>query len=170
MHAEIKEKELKNIEGTPLILDIRSNQDYQNLRLSQPHLHIPAANLDIPSFLKSTPLKEHQHLYLLSQHGDTSRLVAKRFLSAGFKNAINIRGGILKSKTDGIPLQQNKSWPLKRIFCFLAGCLIFIGIFLSLFVSKNYLLLPLGIGFLLIFQSIIGKNFLKILFKNKSKN
>ena len=90
MQQQIKETALKNIEGSPLILDIRSNQDYNNLQLKQPHLHIPAANLDIPSFLKTTPIKAHQHLYLLSQKGDASRLVAKRFLKSGFQNIINI--------------------------------------------------------------------------------
>ena len=166
MQQEIKEKELKNIEGTPLILDIRSNQDYNNLHLVQPHIHIPAANLDIPSFLKNTPLREHQNIYILSQHGDTSRLVAKRFTNAGLKNVINIKGGILKSRTDGIAMQQNKSLNLKRIFCFLSGFLIFFGVFLGLFVSKNFFIIPLGIGFLLIFQSIVGKSIVKYLKDN----
>ena len=167
MQQKIKETALKNIEGSPLILDIRSNQDYNNLQLKQPHLHIPAANLDIPSFLKTTPIKAHQHLYLLSQKGDASRLVAKRFLKSGFQNIINIQGGILKSKTDGILMQENKNPRLKRVFCFLAGAMIFIGVFLGLFVSKSYFLIPLGVGFLLMFQSIVGRNIFSPLFKRK---
>lgn len=167
MQQEIKETALKDIEGTPLILDIRSNQDYQNLHLKQPHIHIPAANLDIPSFLKTTPIKEHQHLYLLSQTGASSHIVAKRFLKAGFQNIVNIQGGILKSKTDGIATQMHEGWHFKRVCYFSAGVLIFVGVLLALFVHQNFYLIPLGVGFFLILQSIIGKTLFSPFFKRK---
>lgn len=168
MQQEIKETTLKDIEGTPLILDIRSNQDYSNLHLKQPHIHIPAANLDIPSFLKTTHIKEHQHLYLLSQTGASSQIVAKRFLRSGFQNVVNIQGGILKSKTEGIAMQTHEHWHFKRLYYFLAGTLIFVGVLLALFVHQNFYLIPLGVGFFLILQSIIGKNLFSPFFKRKN--
>ncbi len=164
MTETIKEVALINLEGEPLILDIRSHQNYQKLHLKQPHFHIPAANLDIQRFIQKHLLKTGKTLYLISQTGDTSLTIAKRFQALGYPHVVNIQGGILMAQKDKVSMQENDFFNSKRLVLFWAGAFIFIGVLLALFISQAFYLIPLTIGFLLILESIIGTCFIAKLF------
>lgn len=163
----IEPRELKEDD---LILDVRTNQEHNELSLNQPHWHIPADELDIKNFIKSYHLSEKTPLHLLCKSGHRSLKVAEKFKQEGFFNVKTIAGGILKAKEQGLSLLEHPSWSLRRKFEFSAGALIFIGTLLSLFVSKTFYLIPLGVGFILMTKSITGKcffeNIIKLFFKD----
>ena len=161
----IRSIEPKNLSSDDLILDIRTNQEHNELSLNQPHWHIPMDELNIKNFIKHYHLSEKTPLYILCKSGNRAQRVAKNFQQEGFFNIKIIEGGILKAKNQGLSLIEHPTWSFRRKLEFAAGSLIFIGTLLSLFISKTFYLIPLTIGFFLILKSISGKNFLENIVK-----
>jgi len=73
----------------PLLLDVREPWEYQIVHLEESRL-VPMRQ--IPAELDS--LDEQQEIIVICHHGIRSRQVALFLESHGFRNVINLRGGI----------------------------------------------------------------------------
>ena len=149
--------EPNKLDDDALILDIRTNQEHNEISLNRPHWHIPMDELDIKNFIKHYHITEKKCLNILCRSGSRALKVANQFEKEGIDNVKIIAGGILRAKEHGLSVFEHQTWSLRRKLEFSAGALIFIGTILSLFISKTFYLIPLIIGFLLIFKSISGK-------------
>ena len=161
----IQSIEPKNLNTDDLILDVRTNQEHNELSLNQPHWHIPMDELNVKDFIKHYHITEKTPIHILCRSGHRALKVAEKFKQEDFFNVKIIKGAVLKAKEQGLSLVEHPTWSLRRKLEFTAGALIFIGTLLSLFISKTFYLIPLAIGFILILKSISGKNFLESIVK-----
>ncbi len=157
---KILEIEPKDLPDDALILDVRTTEEHSDLALNQAHWHIPMNEIKPAEFIKNYHIG-NKKLYLLCQRGNRSLYMAERFYEAGFKNVVNIKGGILRAKEQGLSLISHPHWHLKKKTDLIAGLLLLIGIIGGIFVSQTFFLIVILIAFLLILQSIIGKNIFK---------
>ncbi|MCP4406256.1 MAG: sulfurtransferase [Gammaproteobacteria bacterium] len=86
--VELK-KHLEQADPTPLLLDVREPWEYQQV-------HFPSSDLipmrQIPMALSK--LDQQQEIVVICHHGIRSRQVAMFMENYGFKNIINLHGGI----------------------------------------------------------------------------
>jgi rhodanese-related sulfurtransferase len=157
--------EPNKLEDDALILDVRTNQEHNELSLNRPHWHIPMDELNTKNFIKHYHITEKKCLNILCRSGHRAQKVAEKFKQEGVDNIKVISGGILRAKEQGLSILEHPTWSLRRKLEFTAGALIFIGTLLSLFISKTFYLIPLAIGFILILKSISGKTFLENIIK-----
>ena len=169
---KIVEIEPKDLKDDMLLIDIRTNQEHAHLSLDRPHFHIPLEDIQIPKFLKDYQLTDDKTLYVMCRTGGRSKYFINQLEKAGFNNAINVKGGILRAKEQGLLMTEHKLfyWNIKSQTNFLIGASLFIGTILFLFVSTAFLLIPLTIGFLLILESITNKCFLESFVKSMPWN
>lgn len=80
---------LEEADPPPLLLDVRESWEYQRVHLPESKL-IPMRQ--IPMALSS--LDEHQEIVVICHHGIRSRQVAYFLEMNGFKQVINLYGGI----------------------------------------------------------------------------
>ena len=160
MADTILETEPKDLPDDALILDVRTTSEHSDLALNRPHWHIPLDEIKPAEFVKNYHIG-NKKLYLLCQRGNRSRYMAEKFYEAGFKNAVNIKGGILKAKEQGLPLVRHYHWRLKKRKSLIFGILLLISIIGGLFISQTFFIITLAIAFILILQSIIGKSSIK---------
>ena len=160
---KIIEIEPKDLKDDDLILDIRTNQEHSHLCLTRPHFHVPLEDIQLPKFIKDYQLDEDKTLYVICRSGNRSTYFINQLVKAGFSNAVNVKGGILRAKEQGLCVTEHKSFygNIKSQTNFFVGALLFVSTLLFLYVSTAFLLIPLCIGFLFILQSITGKNFME---------
>ena len=160
---KIVEIEPKDLKDNDLLLDIRTNQEHSHLCLTRPHFHVPLEDIQLPQFIKDYQLNDDKTLYVICRSGGRSKYFINKLNEAGFTNAVNVKGGILNAQEQGLSVTKHSSfeWNSKSQTNFFVGALLFLSTLLFLYVSTAFLLIPLCIGFLLILQSITGKNFME---------
>jgi rhodanese-related sulfurtransferase len=80
---------LETAENKPLLLDVREPQEYAHCHI-EGSIHIPMN--DIPARLGE--FDPQQEIVVICHHGMRSRMVAEYLERQGFRNMVNLRGGV----------------------------------------------------------------------------
>jgi rhodanese-related sulfurtransferase len=87
-----------------------------------------------------------EELYVVCQSGSRGRQACERFLKAGYRNVVNVEGGINAWVAAGLPAVQGKSTiSLERQVRISAGSLVLLGVALS-FVHPAFIGLSAFVG------------------------
>lgn len=105
----MKENIMKNVEPTELknddfILDVRSNEEHEELSLAHPHWLVELSQLNAKEFIQEHKLDGHKTLNILCRSGRRAVAAAELFEQAGFDNVAVIVGGIMNAETSGLPV------------------------------------------------------------------
>lgn len=80
------------------ILDIRTKEEHENLRLTAGHTHLPMHEIDLPKFVG----EQNQPLFILCHVGGRAAQLAQILIQSGSTDTKVIEGGILACrKTEG---------------------------------------------------------------------
>lgn len=136
--------------GTTLV-DVREFPEFANERISGAKL-IPLGEIE-----KRHGEIDHTHtIYVMCRSGRRSSEAQKRLHALGFKNVVNVKGGINAWKAENLPVEKddNASWNLERQVRFTAGFLVLSGVLLSVSVNPYFILLSGFVGAGLMFAAI----------------
>jgi rhodanese-related sulfurtransferase len=127
-------KEELGKENTTLV-DVREYAEFAGGRVSGAKL-VPLSEIE-----KRHSELDHSHtVYVMCRSGRRSVEAQKRLRSLGFKNVVNVRGGIEAWKQEDLPLERDAKapWALERQVRFAAGLLVLAGVLLSVFVNAYF--------------------------------
>lgn len=88
-----------------VILDVRTEPEWVEARLTAPHILIPLDQLDADSVARSG-LKKEQAVLILCRAGVRARHAALILLTLGFTDVRVIEGGLIACADYGIPLSS----------------------------------------------------------------
>jgi len=108
---------------------------------------------------------EHRHqeldhskpIYVMCRTGRRSAEAQQKLYALGFRNVINVAGGIEAWKREKLPFERDERapWSIERQVRFTAGVLVLIGVLLSVFVHPYFVAISGLIGFGLAFTATI---------------
>ncbi len=84
---------------------------------------------------------DHSHtVYVMCRSGRRSTEAQKRLRALGFKNVVNVLGGIEAWKNEALPIERDERapWALDRQVRFSAGLIVLASALLSAFVNVNF--------------------------------
>lgn len=144
---------LKEHLGKPhtTLIDVREFPEYASGRVSGAKL-IPLGEIE-----KRHQEIDHNHtVYVMCRSGNRSLQAQKKLKSLGFKNVVNVAGGINAWKEANLPVEkdENAVWDLERQVRFVAGLLVFTGVMLSIFVHPYFIGLSGFVGAGLVFAAV----------------
>ncbi len=90
----IQPKELKSGD---MILDLRTQSEYNAFRLGMKHIWIPLEQLDVQRFVHDYHIDPQTPIYLLCRSGKRAAIAAQMFEEIGYPNVFVIDGGILNA-------------------------------------------------------------------------
>ncbi len=150
----IKEIEPKDIPDNAFIVDIRTPAEYKAISLEREHNFTEMSKINPKEFVQQYGLKDKE-IYILCNSGNRATKSAKMFQAAGFDNITVVKGGIQRAK-EQIATKVGEAIPLERQIRIAAGLLVLIGLFLAVFASKYFLIVPLFVGAGLVYSGITG--------------
>lgn len=136
--------------GTVLI-DVRELPEFANERVSGAKL-IPLGEIE-----KRHQEIDHNHtVYVMCRTGRRSNEAQQKLHALGFKNVINVKGGIQAWKSENLPIEkdENAVWDLERQVRFTAGLFVLTGILLSIFVHPYFIAISGFVGAGLMFSAL----------------
>lgn len=145
--------------GKGVILDVRTDMEYAEKRLSCAHEHVPLDSLKPSEFMKKPGMSDHTGLYILCRSGKRAAKAAAMFDAAGCANVHVIDGGILACEKCGVGLEGHVATAtcsrgpisLERQVRIAAGSLVAVGAVLGLTAHPIFTLVPLVVGCGLVF-------------------
>ena len=94
-------------------------------------------------------------LYVLCRTGGRSRMACERFITAGYRNVVNVEGGTMAWQQPGLDvLRGKKAIALERQRRIVAGSLVLLGIALGAFAHPVFLGLSAFVGAALVFSGV----------------
>lgn len=150
----ISAKDLKaiNKEKKELLLDVRNPDEYQICRIEGAIL-APLATLE----LKAEEIPKNRKVYVYCASGNRSREAVQRLETLGFRNLVNVEGGLREyEKCGGTILRLRRSLPIMQQVQVTAGVLVLTGTLLAWFVHPAFLFLTGFVGTGLIFAGLSG--------------
>lgn len=133
------------------LVDVREFPEYSSARVKGAKL-IPLGEIE-----KRHQEIDHNHtVYVMCRSGNRSSQAQKKLHDLGFKNVVNVAGGINAWKEAGLPLEsdENAVWDLERQVRFTAGLLVLTGVLLAVFVHPYFIGLAGFIGAGLVFAAV----------------
>jgi rhodanese-related sulfurtransferase len=133
------------------LVDVREYPEHASERINGAKL-IPLGEIE-----KRHHELDHNHtIYVMCRSGNRSLQAQKKLQALGFKNVVNVAGGINAWKKAGLPVErdENAVWDLERQVRFTAGLLVLTGVLLSIFVHPYFIGLSGFIGAGLVFAAI----------------
>lgn len=152
-----------------LIVDVRTDMEHAEKHLGANHTHVPLDQLDPDAVMQRHHLGKDSAVYLLCRGGKRAAQAAEKFVAAGYTNVNVIEGGLLACENCGHDIKGHGAGtvaygvattgpiPLERQVRIAAGFLAATGSLLALFVSINYIAIPLFIGCGLMFAGITDR-------------
>ncbi len=153
-----------------VVLDVRTEIEHLEKRLSCPHFHVPLDRLDPERFMREHGLTQETPIWILCHAGGRALQAAQKFIAAGFPNAHVIAGGISACEIGGHKLEGTQQGPadkggrsccaplsLERQIRIAAGLLVVIGSLLALVDNALFALLPLFVGGGLVFAGLTNR-------------
>ena len=90
-----------------IILDVRSDVEYQQERLALPHILIKADKVNPQQFMAEYNPDGDKTVNILCTSGGLASEVAVRFEEAGFENVAVVVGGIIEAEYEGVQILKN---------------------------------------------------------------
>ena len=90
-----------------IILDVRSEVEYQQERLALPHILIKADKVNPEEFMAEYNPYGDKIVNILCTSGGIASEVAERFEEAGYDNVAVVVGGIIEAEYEGVQVLKN---------------------------------------------------------------
>jgi rhodanese-related sulfurtransferase len=137
------------------MIDVRTPAEYAAVHAEGARL-VPLDRLDPAAVLAAQNGSKDQPLYLICKSGSRGTTACKKLRAAGRQNVFNIEGGTSAWEAAGLPVVRGKSKviSLERQVRIAAGIVILIGVALTLFVHRLFIIVPAFIGAGLSFAGI----------------
>lgn len=163
---KISPQEMKK--NPALILDVRTDMECAEKRLSCPHVHVPLDQLDVQKFIRDHGLSQDSRLYILCRSGQRAGRAAAQFKEAGMTNIYVIEGGITGCEACGEKLEgslvnshsqcrAHLAIPLERQVRIAAGTLVLVGALLGLYAHPAFTFISAFVGAGLIFAGVMDR-------------
>jgi rhodanese-related sulfurtransferase len=164
----VSPEKLKNLDPKhSVVIDVRTNMEYDGKRLCCNHIHAPLDQLDPRDFMKKHSLDSNAEIYFLCRSGGRARQAADRFFDAGYENIKIIEGGLTAceacgEKVEGYEVKScvaktNCPISLERQVRVAAGALTFFGTLLGVVLHPIFLIIPLFVGGGLVFAGLTDR-------------
>jgi rhodanese-related sulfurtransferase len=152
-----------------IILDVRTEMEHAEKRLTYGHAHIPLDELKPTDFMMRHGLDKDSGVYILCRSGKRATQAAEKFMAEGYRNIHVIEGGIIACEDCGqqveghaanmniVATQEKSAISLERQVRIAAGAIGAIGASLGLIVNPLFSIIPLLIGGGLIFSGITDR-------------
>lgn len=137
-------------EGDGTLVDVREYAEFAGGRVGDAKL-IPLGDLDN----RHLELDHEKPIYVMCRTGRRSAEAQKKLRALGFKNVINVVGGIEAWKKESLPLEidEKAPWAIERQVRFAAGLLMLTGIVLAVFVHPYLIGISAFVGAGLVFSA-----------------
>ena len=152
-----------------IILDVRTEMEHAEKRLTFGHAHMPLDELKPADFMMRHGLDKDSGVYILCRSGKRAAQAAEKFVTEGYHNIHVIEGGIIAcedcgQKVEGHAANTNTAPPLtkgpislERQVRIAAGAIAATGALLGLMVNPLFSLIPLFVGGGLMFAGITDR-------------
>ncbi len=152
-----------------IILDVRTEMEHAEKRLTFGHAHMPLDELKPADFMMRHGLDKDSGVYILCRSGKRAAQAAEKFVTEGYRNIHVIEGGIIAcedcgqkveghaANTNTAPTQTKGPISLERQVRIAAGAIAAIGALLGLMVNPLFSLIPLFVGGGLMFAGITDR-------------
>jgi rhodanese-related sulfurtransferase len=97
----------KSLGKDSIILDVRSDEEYEQERLALPHILVKADRVNPEQFMAEYNPKGDKIVNILCTSGGIASEVALRFEEAGYENVAVIVGGIIEAEYEGVQVLKN---------------------------------------------------------------
>ena len=97
----------ESLSNDSIILDVRSDEEYQHERLALPHILIKADKINPERFMAEYNPKGDKIINILCTSGGVASEVALRFEEAGYENVAVVIGGIIEAEYEGVQVLKN---------------------------------------------------------------
>jgi len=97
----------KSLGKDSIILDVRSDEEYEQERLALPHILVKADKVNPEQFMAEYNPKGDKIVNILCTSGGIASEVALRFEEAGYENVAVIVGGIIEAEYEGVQVLKN---------------------------------------------------------------
>lgn len=97
----------KSLGKDSIILDVRSDEEYEQERLALPHIFVKADRVNPEQFMAEYNPKGDKIVNILCTSGGIASEVALRFEEAGYENVAVIVGGIIEAEYEGVQVLKN---------------------------------------------------------------
>lgn len=139
------------IQNDAHIIDVRSPGEYKAAHVESAQSH----PLDALEPQKVAQQSNGQAIYILCQSGKRAELAAKKFIEAGYSQAVVVTGGTQAAITEKVPIIKGRgSISIERQVRITAGAIVCIGTLLGIWVHSGFLALPAFIGAGLTFSGL----------------
>lgn len=86
----------------PLLIDVRTPQEFQNDGHIQGARLLPLASLP----LRMDEVPQDQPIVLVCRSGARSRVAGERLVAAGYDEVFNLQGGMMRWRQAGLPVRH----------------------------------------------------------------
>ena len=97
----------ESLNNDSIILDVRSDEEYQHERLALPHILIKADKINPEQFMTEYNPKGDKMVNILCTSGGRASEVALKFEEAGYDNVAVVIGGIIEAEYEGVQVLKN---------------------------------------------------------------
>lgn len=138
-------------DGNGTLVDVREFAEYAGERVPDARL-MPLGDLD----KRHLELDHEKPIYVMCRTGRRSQEAQKKLKALGFKNVINVVGGMEAWKKEELPVERDEKapWAIERQVRFTAGLFVFSGVLLAILVHPYFMGLPAFVGAGLLFSAI----------------
>jgi len=141
-------------------LDVRSTLEYSQLHIKD--------SINVPIDMLSARIDELSHFrqsyIVLCRTGNRSAMAADMLMQSGMPGVKLLRGGITDWQKERLPVEKGEGGiSLERQVRIIAGCLVFLGIIMSLTVHRAFILLPIFVSCGLIYAGLTDFCFMGML-------
>ncbi len=138
------------------VIDVRMPTEFREIH-AQCARNVPLDSLDPNAVMSARNGSADQPLYVICRSGNRSGQACKKFIDAGFKNVVNVEGGMTAWDNAGFPVVRGKkSFPLMQQVQLAAGFLVLLGVVLAYFVHPYFVGLSAFVGAGLMFAGATG--------------
>ncbi len=134
------------------LIDVREQMEFAGGRVAGAS-SLPLGELE----QRYAEIDHSKPIYVMCRTGRRSAEAQKKLQALGFKNVVNVTGGIEAWKKENLPIERDEHapWSIERQVRFTAGLLVFTGVVLSLLVHSYFIALAGFVGFGLAFTATI---------------
>ena len=152
-----------------IILDVRTEMEYAEKRLTCAHIHMPLDKWNPTEIRMHHGLDQDSGGYVLCRSGTRAAQAAEKFVAEGYRNIHVIEGGIIAcgncgqgvqghaANTNTTPTRSKNPISLERQGRIAAGILAATGALLGLMVNPLFSVIPLFVGGGLVFAGVTDR-------------
>ena len=137
------------------LIDVRDPVEFRFVHAADAE-NIPLDQLDPKKIIGDLRgKKEDRTVFLVGNEEEMAKLAGKKFISHGFRDVINVEGGMAALEDAGIAVERKKEpMSIERQFRLLAGILVLLGVILSQHYDPSFVWLAGLVGIIILFSGL----------------